>query len=67
MRRIRAILQILFSDKWAVFTFENAPEDPEWLTAPYFRWNLSDKDTNFLELIQERIKCIIKYASEKQS
>lgn len=65
MKRLKAIWQILFADKWAVFTYKNEPDDPEWLTAPYFRWNLSDKDSYFLELIQKRIECIIKYTSDK--
>ncbi|MGN1216926.1 MAG: hypothetical protein ACI4TD_03005 [Phocaeicola sp.] len=59
MRKLRAIWQILFADKWAVFTFENAPEDPEWLTAPYFKWNISHKDLYFIDLIKQRIQIII--------
>ena len=65
MRKLKAIWQLLWADKWAVFTYENATENDEWVTAPYFRWNLSDKDSYFLELTQKRIECIIKYTSNK--
>lgn len=43
MRKIKAMIQILFADKWAVFTYEDAPENSEWQTAPTFRWNISHK------------------------
>lgn len=56
MRKIQAIIQILFADKWAVFTYKNAPENPEWLTAPTFKWNISHADLYFFQLIEDRIK-----------
>lgn len=58
MRRLSVIWQILFSDKWAVFTFNDVPEDPEKLTAPYFKWNISHKDPYFFQLIRNRLKNI---------
>lgn len=67
MRKLRVIWQILFADKWAVFTFEEAPDDPEWLTAPYFRWNISHKskeDANFFQLIKNKLRDIEKYEKE---
>ena len=47
MRKLMAIWQILFSDKWAVFTFEEAAPDPTWLKVPNFFWNISHKDKVF--------------------
>lgn len=58
MRKLSVIWQILFSDKWAVFTFNDVPEDPEKLTAPTFRWNISEKCTYFFSLIMERLNII---------
>lgn len=37
MRKLRAIWQLIKADKWALFTYENAPEDPVWATFPFFR------------------------------
>lgn len=59
MRKLKAIWQLLWADKWAVFTCENAPESDEWVTAPYFRWNISHKDWYFIDLIKQRIQNII--------
>lgn len=50
MRKLSVIWQILFSDKWAVFTFNDVPEDPEKLTAPYFKWNICFIKYNILFL-----------------
>lgn len=58
MRKLRAIWQILFADKWAVFTYEEAPNNPDWVIPPYFRWNLSDRDWYFLELVKKRLECL---------
>lgn len=70
MRKLRAVWQILFADKWAVFTFEEAPNDPEWLTAPYFRWNISHKfkeDENFYQLIKNKISHIENYEEHESN
>lgn len=48
MNKIKAIISILFADKWAVFTYEEAPEDPVWATFPVFRWHISEKCDYFL-------------------
>lgn len=61
MRKLQAIWQILFADKWAVFTYEEAPNDPEWATFPTFRWNVSEKEPGFFRLIKERLFSIEKY------
>lgn len=52
MNKLFAIWRILWADKFAVFTFEEAPDDPEWQTAPYFRWRLSHDDAHFILLIK---------------
>jgi hypothetical protein len=70
MRKLCAIWQILFADKWAVFTYEEAPDDPEWMTAPYFRWNISQKfkeDENFFQLIKDKISHIEKYEEHESN
>lgn len=36
MKKLAAIWQLIKSDKYALFTYEDAPDNPEWLTAPYF-------------------------------
>lgn len=36
MRKLRAIWNIIKANKWAVFTYEEAPNDPEWATFPFF-------------------------------
>lgn len=59
MRKLKAIWQLLWADKWAVFTYENAPENDEWVIAPYFRWNILHKDWYFIDLIKQRIQNII--------
>lgn len=58
MRRLKAILRILFADKWAVFTFEEAAPDPTWLKVPNFFWNISHKDKVFFWYIKERLRYI---------
>lgn len=55
MKKLQAIWQLIKSDKFALFTYEDVQEDPEWMTAPYFRWNLSSDDKNFIDLILARI------------
>ena len=55
MRKLRAIWNIIKANKWAVFTYEEAPNDPEWATFPFFRWNVSEKDLGFFRLIRERL------------
>lgn len=58
MRKLCAIWNIIKADKWAVFTYENATEDPEYITAPYFRWNISCKDGTFFGYINQVLKSI---------
>ena len=50
MRKLRAIWNIIKANKWAVFTYEEAHNDPEWATFPFFRWNVSEKDLGFFRL-----------------
>lgn len=61
MRKLRAIWNIIKANKWAVFTYEEAPNDPEWATFPFFRWNVSEKDLGFFRLIRERLFSIEEY------
>lgn len=67
MRKLLAIWNIIMADKWAVFTFEEAPDNPEWLTAPYFRWNISKKDESFFWLIKDKISHIEKYEENESN
>ena len=60
MKKLKAILQIIFADKWAVFTYENVIEDSEKMTAPYFKWNISEKCDYFFNLIKDKISDIEK-------
>ena len=61
MRKIKAMIQILFADKWAVFTYEDAPENSEWQTAPTFRWNISHKSREFFRIIKDRLHSVETY------
>lgn len=61
MKKLAAIWQLIKSDKYALFTYEDAPDNPDWLTAPYFRWNLSSKDQDFINLIISKINNIKNY------
>ena len=61
MRKLRAIWQLIKADKWALFTYENAPEDPVWATFPFFRWNISEKCDTILSTINLVNICFIKY------
>lgn len=70
MRKLCAIWQILFADKWAVFTYEHVPEDPEYMTADYFRWNISHKAKeadNFYQLIKDKINDIEEYEKHESN
>lgn len=61
MRKLQAIWQILFADKWAVFTYEYSPDNPEITIPDFFRWNVSRRDeydNYFFDLIKKRIKRI---------
>lgn len=63
MNKIKAIISILFADKWAVFTYNEAPEDPVWATFPVFQWNISEKCDYFFRLIKDRLRNIENYDS----
>ncbi len=58
MKKLRAIWQILFADKWAIFIFNEVPDNPEYTTAPYFKWNVSAKDCYFFQLIRNKLNDI---------
>lgn len=61
MNKLKAIWQIIFADKIAVFTWKEAAPDPEWLTVPTFSWIFSDNwGVIDLSYIQRRIESIIK-------
>lgn len=62
--KLKAIWQIIFADKIAVFTWKEATPNPEWLTVPTFSWRLSDNwDVIDLDYIQRRVESIIKSKS----
>ncbi len=65
MKKLLAIWRIIWSDQYAVFTFEEAAPDPEWLTVPTFRWIVSKnwRDNHFFWFIRERLTNIEKYNS----
>lgn len=65
MNKLLAIWRIIWSDQYAVFTFEEAAPNPEWLTAPIFRWIVSKnwKDNYFFLFIRQRLTNIEKYNS----
>ena len=65
MAKLQAIIQILFADKFAVFTFEDAAPNPTWLKVPNFRWHISHNDKTFFWFIKQRIKKIEVYADEQ--
>ncbi len=65
MAKLQAILQILFADKFAVFTFEDAAPDPTWLKVPNFRWHISHNDNSFFWFIKQRIRNIEEYGIEQ--
>ena len=59
--KLKAIWQIIFADKIAVFTWKEAAPDPEWLTVPTFSWIFSDNwGVIDLGYIQRRVESIIK-------
>jgi hypothetical protein len=67
MKKLFAIWRILWADKFALFTFEDAPDDPEWQTAPYFRWRLSHDDEYFIQLIKNVLLNIEKNNNENKT
>lgn len=66
MNKLFAIWRILFADKFAVFTFEEADDGPEWMTAPYFRWRISHDDHHFIELIKNVLFNIENHTNENR-
>ncbi len=46
------------NDKWAIFIFNEVPDNPEYMTAPYFKWNVSVKDCYFFQLIRNKLNDI---------
>lgn len=52
------------------FTYEHVPEDPEYMTADYFRWNISHKAKeadNFYQLIKDKINDIEEYEKHESN
>lgn len=66
MKKLKAIWQLIVADKWAIFTYKEVPEDPECLTAPYFRWNISSKDDYFINLILYKVTALTRIFSKQQ-
>lgn len=50
----------IFSDNFVVFTWKDAPDSDEYLTAPYFTWICKEYDGYFFNFINEKINDIIK-------
>lgn len=65
MKKLKAIWQIIVADKWAIFTYKEVPEDPEWLTAPHFRWNISSRDDYFINLILCKVTTLTKIFNKR--
>lgn len=62
MNKLKAIWNIIRSTKFAVFTYEEVcSENSEYMQADYFRWNISEKDSEFLKMAQERLNNIINH------
>ncbi len=59
--KLIAIWNIIKSDKFAVFTWENTPDDPDWVIPDYFRWVVSDTSEYFFDHIIKRLEIITKY------
>lgn len=66
MKKLKAIWQLIKADEWAVFTYEDVPENPEYLTAPYFRQNFSSKNDYFINLILCKVTSLTKIFSKQQ-
>ena len=58
MKKLRAILDLLMADKYALFTYEEAQEKPELQTAPTFKWTISHKSKELFNLIKCRLHII---------
>lgn len=58
MKKLRAIWQILFADKWAVFSFEDYAPNPTWQKITHFKCTVSHRDNEFFWFIKQRIKSI---------
>lgn len=63
MSKLKAIWRIICANQYAVFTFEEAAPNPEWLKVPTFRWIVSEnwKNNRFFWHIRERLTNIEKY------
>lgn len=61
MNKLKAIWQIIFANKIAVFTWKEAAPDPTWLTVPTFSWRLSDNwDSVDLGYVLRKVEDIIR-------
>lgn len=64
LNKLSCIWNIMRADQFALFTFEEAAPDPEWLTVPTFRWHVSENwDKTFFWFIKQRMESIEKYNS----
>lgn len=61
MEKLKAIFKILFSDNYAVFTWVEAPDYTDVMSAPKFEWNIKKFDKYFFDTITNRIKNIVEY------
>ncbi|MBQ7018657.1 MAG: hypothetical protein IJN06_06610 [Bacteroidales bacterium] len=59
MRKLKAIWQLLWADKWAVFSFEDYAPNPAWQKIPHFKSTVSHRDKEFFWFIKQRIQNII--------
>ena len=57
-KKLSAILQIIFSDQFAVFSFNEEAPNPNWLTVPTFKWNISHNDRTFYCFIRKRLEIL---------
>lgn len=59
MNKFISCFKILFSDNYAVFTWKDANENSDYMTASFFSWDVKKYDLYFLNYIKSTIDAII--------
>lgn len=57
--KIKAIVKIIFSDNYLIFTWKDAPERVDYMSAAYFSWFGKKYDSYFFQHILKIINSII--------
>lgn len=60
MNKIKLCFKILFSDNYVVFTWKDAPNYSEYMTAPKYSWESKEYDSYFFWFIKDTINSIIR-------